>query len=166
KNEGLPISIVRLFNVYGPRLDREGSGRVISRFLGQMLNNEPITVIGDGKQTRCFTYVDDVVKGIILTAEKEKAIGEIFTIGSNVEISMNYLVEILLKITGSESKITHIGLNKLYGSGYEDIQRRVPNVLKAKKLLGFSANISIEDGLRKTYDWFKRRHLDKSLPNL
>jgi UDP-glucose 4-epimerase len=156
--QGLPMSIVRFFNAYGPKLDIEGSGRVVSRFIVQALSGKQITVIGDGMQTRCFTYIDDVVDGLIECAANPKAVGQIFNIGNPQEISMKDLAHLVKRITGSKSEIVHIDAKSIYGSGYEDISRRVPDVNKAQQLLGFKATIGIEEGMKKTIEWFKRKN--------
>lgn len=153
---GLPISIVRFFNAYGPRLDPEGSGRVISRFLKQILENKEITIIGDGAQTRSFSYIDDVIEGIVLAGERKEAIGEIFNIGTEVETSMNELVEMLSEITKKKLKVKHIKYEEIYGKGFEDIARRVPDIAKAKKTLGFDPKVSLREGLKKTLIWFEK----------
>lgn len=155
--QGLPISIVRFFNAYGPRLDIEGSGRVISRFIVQTLSGKQITVIGDGKQTRCFTYIDDVIDGLIKCATNLKAEGEIFNIGNTEEISIIDLAYLVKKTTGSKSEIVRIDSKSVYGSGYEDIPRRVPDISKAQRLLGFAPKVGIEEGIKKTIEWFKKK---------
>ena len=153
--QGLPMSIVRFFNAYGPKLDIEGSGRVMSRFIVQALSGKQITVIGDGNQTRCFTYIDDVIDGLIECSKNPKAEGEIFNIGNPQEISIKDLACLVKKVTGSGSEIVHIDAKSVYGTGYEDITRRVPDVSKAQRILGFKAGIDIEEGIRKTINWFK-----------
>lgn len=155
--QGLAMSIVRFFNAYGPKLDVEGSGRVISRFIIQALSGKQITVIGDGTQTRCFTYIDDVVDGLIKCAANPKAEGHILNIGNPQEISIIDLAHLIKKITGSRSEIVHIDSKNIYGPGYEDIQRRVPDITKACQLLGYAPKVNIEEGINKTIDWFKKR---------
>ncbi|NQS99806.1 MAG: GDP-mannose 4,6-dehydratase [Candidatus Omnitrophica bacterium] len=157
RRQGLAMSIVRFFNAYGPKLDIEGSGRVISRFIVQALANKQITIIGDGKQSRCFTYVDDVLDGLIKCAETKAADGEIFNIGRTEETSILDLAQLIKEATGSQSEIVHIEASSVYGAGYEDIPRRVPDIEKAQRLLGFAPKISIEKGLEKTIAWFKQR---------
>lgn len=156
--EGLSMSIVRFFNAYGPRLDIEGSGRVISRFIVQALSGRQITVIGDGRQTRCFTYVDDVIDGLVKCAINPKAEGQIFNIGNPQEISIIDLANLIKDMTGSKSEIVHIDSRELYGPGYEDISRRVPDISRAKELLSYVPRVSIEEGIRKTIEWFKKRN--------
>ena len=154
--EGLRVSIVRYFNAYGPRLDPQGYGSVIARFLGQALRGDPLTVHGDGKQTRCFTYIDDTVRGTILAATKEEGAGEIFNIGSRQETSVRELAERILVITGSRSPIVFLPYGQVYGSRFEDPPRRRPSVRKAARLLGFRARIPLEEGLRRTLAYFQR----------
>jgi len=154
---GLSVVVLRFFNVYGPFLDSLDTGRVITIFLGQILRGKPVTVIGDGMQTRCFTYVDDIIRGILLAASNKKAEGEILNLGTNVETTIKDLAKTMIRIAKSKSKIQHVSYKNIYKSGYEDIQRRVPDISKAQKILGFKAKISLEDGLAKTIDWFRKR---------
>jgi UDP-glucose 4-epimerase len=150
---GLPVSIVRFFNVYGPRLDREGSGRVITRFLKQAINEEPITVIGDGNQTRCFTYITDVIRGVVAAGERPEAVGEIINLGDDDETSINELVNLICRTVNKHPPVQFVALDAVYGKGYEDIPRRVPNVERAKRLLQFEATVPLETGVRKTFEW-------------
>jgi len=152
---GLPVVIVRYFNVYGPRLDKIDVGRVLTIFIGQLLRNEPLTVIGDGSQTRCFTYVDDAVKATMAAGLKPEAEGEIFNIGTDVETSIKELAEIMIKVSGAKSKIIFVPKESIYGESYEDIQRRVPRVEKMNRILGVKADTPLEEGVRQTWEWFK-----------
>jgi len=154
--EGLRVSNVRYFNAYGPRLDPQGYGSVIARFFGQALRGEPLTVHGDGNQTRCFTYIDDTVRGTILAATKDEGAGEIFNIGSRQETSIRELAERILMITGSRSPIVLLPYEQVYGSRFEDPPRRRPSVRKAARLLGFRARIPLEEGLRRTLAHFQK----------
>jgi UDP-glucose 4-epimerase len=151
---GLPITIVRYFNVYGPRLDAIDVGRVITIFMGQILRGEPITVIGDGKQTRCFTYVTDAVRATAEAGLKKESIGGVFNIGTDVETTVLELAEAMLRIRPTGAGIKFVTQEKIYGKLYEDIQRRVPDNTKMKKILGVSPDITLDDGLTKTIDWF------------
>lgn len=155
KKMGLPVVIVRYFNAYGPRLDKIDKGRVMTIFIGQLLRNEPITVIGDGSQTRCFTYIDDAIKATFIAGTKPEAEGEIFNIGTDVETSMKELAEIMIKVSGATSKIKYVEKETVYGKSYEDIQRRVPVVDKMNKILGIKAEMPLETGLKNTWEWFK-----------
>jgi UDP-glucose 4-epimerase len=152
---GLPVVIVRYFNVYGPRLDKIDVGRVLTIFIGQLLRNEPVTVIGDGSQTRCFTYVDDAIRATVAAGLKPEAEGGIFNIGTDVETSIKELAELMIKVSGAKSRIKFVTRESVYGESYEDIQRRVPKVAKMNRILGVRAETPLEEGLRQTWEWFK-----------
>jgi len=154
---GLPVVIVRFFNVYGPRLDRIDVGRVITIFMGQLLRGEELTVIGDGKQTRSFTYVDDAVAALIQAGLRPEAVGKIFNIGNDTETSVLELAEAMMQaFPGTGSKIKFVAQEKIYGNSYEDIARRVPDITRMRTILGVDPTISLVDGLRRTIDWFKK----------
>jgi len=155
---GLPVVVLRFFNAFGPRLDSIESGRIISIFMGQLLKNKPLTVIGDGRQTRCFTYVDDIIEGIIRSSEVKEAEGEVINIGTARETSILELAQLMIKLSGSDSKIEFIEHEGKYGTGYEDIMRRVPDTRKATRILKWEAKIPLEEGLQKTIDWFKEQY--------
>jgi len=152
---GLKTTIVRYFNVYGPRLDAIDVGRVITIFLGQALRNEPVTVIGDGSQTRCFTYVTDAIEATMQAGLKDQAVGEVFNIGTDREHTIRELAEELIRVAGSKSKIRFVPQQEIYGPSYEDIPRRIPNVAKMHDVLGVVAKVSLEEGLRHTLDYFR-----------
>jgi len=154
---GLEVSAVRYFNIIGPRLDKIDVGRVITIFMGQLLRNEPITVIGDGRQTRCFTYIDDAVRGTMAAALKPEAIGQVFNIGDDRETQILELAKTMLKIMGRDPKknIKFVKQEQVYGPKYEDIPRRVPDITRMKKVLGVAPSVSLEEALRRTMDWFK-----------
>ncbi len=151
--KGLPVAIVRYFNSYGPRLDERGYGSVVANFIREGLRDEPITVHGDGKQTRCFTYIDDTVAGTLLAGEAPDALGEAFNIGSTRETSILDLAKTIKRLTRSKASIEFVPYASYYGEGFEDTRRRVPSVDKAKRLLGFSPRVELETGLRKTIAW-------------
>lgn len=154
---GLPTVVVRYFNNYGPRLDPQGYGSVVARFIDRALVGQPLTLHGDGRQTRCFTYVDDTVRGTILAASSLKGEGEVFNLGSERETSIRKLAETVLELTGSRSPIECMSFATAYGPGFEDPPRRVPDVSKARRLLGFTASITLEEGLTRTIDWQRTR---------
>jgi len=156
--KGLPIVIVRYFNSYGPGIDEKGYGSVIARFIKQALKDEPITVHGDGKQTRCFTYIDDTVRGTILACETETAIGDVYNIGSNFETSIYNLASLIKELTNSKSEIVFTSYESYYGKGFEDTRRRVPSIEKAKNVLGFTAEVDLRIGLSKTIDWCRKNY--------
>jgi UDP-glucose 4-epimerase len=157
--KGLSVTIVRYFNAYGPRLRESGYGSVIARFASQALRGVPITVHGDGKQTRCFTYISDVVEGTILAAETPAAYGSVFNIGSDEEHSINEVAEIIKAQAGSHSTIQHVSHESYYGPGFEDTHRRVPNTRKARDVLGFSAGVAFTTGLSRTLDWCRQNYM-------
>ena len=150
----LPVIITRFFNTVGPRQTGR-YGMVIPRFVSQALKNDPITVFGDGTQTRTFTYVEDVVRGIVGLIEEPRAVGEIFNIGGEEEISMNDLAARILGITHSSSQILHIPYNEAYQEGFEDMQRRVPDISKIKDLIGYKNTRSLDDILTKVMEYEK-----------
>ncbi|MBI4572068.1 MAG: GDP-mannose 4,6-dehydratase [candidate division NC10 bacterium] len=151
--KGLPISIVRYFNSYGPRLDERGYGSVVANFIRQALRGDPITVHGDGKQTRCFTYIEDTVAGTLLAGEAKEAVGEVFNIGSTSETSILGLAETIKRLARSKSPVRFDPYEAYYGEGFEDTRRRVPSADKAKRRLGFTPRVDLEAGLKKTIVW-------------
>jgi UDP-glucose 4-epimerase len=155
--EGLAVSVVRYFNSYGPRLDPQGYGSVIARFITQALSGKPLSVYHDGRQTRCFTYIDDTLWGTILAATKEEAQGQVFNIGTDQEISILALAEKIKELAASPSEIVAVPYEEAFGQGYnfEETRRRVPDVSKAARILSFKAQIDLEDGLKRTIAWFK-----------
>jgi UDP-glucose 4-epimerase len=155
--KGLPIAVVRYFNAYGPRLDPIGYGSVIAKFITQALRGEPLTVYGDGGQTRCFTYVADTVQGTIRAAAVREAVGQVFNIGSNRETSVNELAQLIQRLTGSQSELVHVPYSRAYGPHFEETRRRVPDVTRAREVLGFEPQTPLEEGLRWTVEWFRAR---------
>ncbi len=150
---GLPISIVRYFNSYGPRVNEAGYGSVIANFTRQALKGEPLTVHGDGTQTRCFTFVGDTVNGTILAGTQESALGEAFNIGSEEEVTILELAELIRELTGSSSEITRLPYKDYYGHSYEDTPRRRPDLTKSRTVLGYEPGVRLREGLRETIDW-------------
>lgn len=134
KEKKLPVVITRFFNTIGPKQTGQ-YGMVVPTFIKQALSGKPITVYGDGKQTRCFTYVGDVVNAIIALMEKDKAIGEIFNIGSTEEISIENLAKKIKQLTNSSSEIVHIPYEQAYEQGFEDMRRRIPDISKLSRML-------------------------------
>lgn len=147
----LEIKIARFFNTVGP--GQLGTyGMVLPRFIEKALSNKPITVYGNGHQTRCFAHVKDVVRAIILIIESTKAIGEVFNIGNNKQISMLNLAEKIIHMTNSKSKIEIIPYNLAYTKGFEDMQRRVPDISKISNLLGWSPTIELDGIIKEIID--------------
>lgn len=154
--KGLQISVVRYFNSYGPRIDERGYGSVIARFASQALRGEPLTVHGDGRQTRCFTYISDTVAGTLLAARRAEALGRVFNIGSSEEISVLDLARRIRASLESSSEIRLVPYESAYPRGFQDTRRRVPDVSQARNLLGFEAKVALEQGLATTLDWCRR----------
>lgn len=155
KERKTPFVIYRFFNVYGPKLDDLGHGRVMPIFLKQFLYGSDITVHGDGKQTRTFIYVDDAVEAVIKLAFCKKAEGEIFNIGKPVEYTMLELAKLMKKVGGFKSEIKFIEHKKVFGKSYEDIPRRIPDVSKINKFIKWKAKVSLVEGLKKTIDYYR-----------
>jgi UDP-glucose 4-epimerase len=143
----LPTRIVRFFNTVGPR--QVGSyGMVVPRFVASALKNESITIYGTGEQTRCFGHVSDVIDAVIAVAFSEKTIGQVINIGNNKEISMNDLAQTIIKLTNSSSKINYMPYAEAYGEGFEDMERRVPNIDLIYALTGWKPMKNLEDIIR------------------
>jgi UDP-glucose 4-epimerase len=144
---GLEMSIVRYFNIYGPRLDPAGYGSVIARFLSQAGAGEPLTVHGDGQQRRCFTYVTEAVDATVRAGTSPAAVGEVFNVGSPFETTILGLAERIKALTGSASPIERVPYDVAYGPGFADPRRRVPDTGKAERLLGWRATLDLDAGL-------------------
>jgi len=153
--KGLPVAVVRYFNAYGPRLDPRGYGSVIAKFITQALRGEPLTVYDDGRQSRCFTYIADTIRGTILAATVKEAAGQIFNIGSNHETTILELTALIRQLTDAASEIVPVPSETAYGPAFEEPRRRVPDVTRAREVLGFEAQTPLEDGLRRTLEWFR-----------
>lgn len=139
----LPIRIVRLFNTVGPR--QVGHyGMVVPRFISAAIRNEPLQVYGSGDQIRCFCHVDDAVKALLLMMDSEKAIGQVFNVGNNQQISIMNLAKKVIEITRSKSEIIKLPYSEAYPDGFEDMQRRVPDISKIKSVLGWSPQIELD----------------------
>ena len=139
----LPIRIVRFFNTVGPR--QVGHyGMVVPRFVSAALKNEPLSVYGSGDQIRCFCHVSDAVRGLLLVMDSDKAVGEVFNVGNNQQISIIELAKKVIEITGSKSSIEKITYEKAYPQGFEDMQRRVPDISKIKQVLGWAPEINLD----------------------
>jgi UDP-glucose 4-epimerase len=144
----LPTISVRFFNTIGPR-QRGRYGMVVPRFVGQALRNEPITVHGDGRQTRCFTYVADVVRSVIALSECESAWGDVFNVGRQHEISIADLARRVIELTGSRSEIVFVPYAEAYGEGFEDMRRRVPDVSKLRATIGYAPDTPLDVALER-----------------
>jgi len=139
----LPIRIVRFFNTVGPR--QVGHyGMVVPRFVSAALKNEPLSVYGSGDQIRCFCHVTDAVKALLLVMDSEKAVGQVFNVGNNQQITIMELAKKVIELTGSSSTIEKIAYEKAYPQGFEDMQRRVPDISKIKQVLGWTPEINLD----------------------
>jgi len=136
KEMGLPVVVLRLFNTVGPRQSGR-YGMVVPRFVGQALKNKPITVYGNGDQSRCFTYVDDVVAAAIEIAQVSEAEGQVFNVGSSHETTINQLASMVKETLNSRSEIQHIPYAERYSEDFQDIRRRVPDISKIQQLVNF-----------------------------
>jgi UDP-glucose 4-epimerase len=142
QEQGLPVRLVRLFNTVGPR--QVGHyGMVAPRFVTAALKNENISVYGDGNQVRCFCHVSDAVAALLKVIDSNDAIGQVFNIGNNQQITIMELAKKVIEVTGSKSKIELVPYEKAYGTGFEDMQRRVPDISKIKKMLGWEPKIGL-----------------------
>lgn len=161
KEKKLPTVIVRLFNTVGPR--QTGTyGMVMPRFIEQALKNEPLTVYGTGKQTRCFLHVKDTVSAMIKLIEEPKAVGEVFNVGSQEEISIEQLAKEIVRLTNSKSKIVYITYEQAYEEGFEDMARRIPDISKINKLIGFKSTFILPEIIMDIVNYLKNKSLDIS----
>ena len=151
----LPIVILRLFNTIGPRQTGK-YGMVVPTFVQQALLNHPITVFGDGSQKRSFTYVDDVVTLTILLAEDRRAEGEVFNIGNGSEITIKELAHQVKQMTKSESEVVLVPYDQAYERGFEDMQRRVPDISKVDKYTGFHPRTTLPESLQKIIEYHRQ----------
>jgi UDP-glucose 4-epimerase len=147
----LPVVIVRCFNTCGPRQSPH-YGMVIPRFVERALRNEPILVYGDGLQSRCFSSVHDVVRGVLMLEAEPRAHGEVFNIGTMEEVSVHELATRVRDIAGSTSPIEFVDYETIYGSRFEDMQRRVPDLAKINAYVGYEPRVSLDDLLRETIE--------------
>jgi nucleoside-diphosphate-sugar epimerase len=152
REKKLPTIVVRLFNTVGPRQTGQ-YGMVIPTFVKQALSGRPITVYGDGMQSRCFCYVGDIVGALIKLMDDEKAVGEVFNIGSNYEISIMDLAKKVKELTKSESEILTVPYDEAYEEGFEDMPRRVPDISKVNARVGFQPQVDLEGILRSVIDF-------------
>ena len=155
KEKRLPVVIVRLFNTVGPRQTGQ-YGMVLPTFVRQALTGQPITVFGDGTQSRSFTYVGDVVDALARLAAEPRAIGDVFNIGGTDEVTMGDLAVRVKKMTNSESPIVQIPYDVAYEAGFEDMPRRVPDISKIQSLIGFTPKIGLDDILRSVVEHMRQ----------
>jgi UDP-glucose 4-epimerase len=149
----VPTVVVRLFNTIGPRQTGH-YGMVVPRFMLQALGGQNLTVYGTGQQSRCFTYVSDVVEWLLLLASNEEALGRVFNLGNDEEVSIEDLARRIITVTGTKAGIEYIPYEKAYEKGFEDMDRRVPDITRIKALTGYSPCVTLDQALRLIRDWF------------
>jgi len=151
RERGLPVVLLRFFNTVGPRQTGR-YGMVVPRFVSQALAGEPLTIYGDGRQTRCFTDVRDTVEAVVQLAGAEAAVGEVFNIGNAREISIEDLARLVVSITGSRSRLRYLPYEEAYPAGFEDMRRRVPCTKKLEGVLGWAPERPLEENLARIVD--------------
>jgi UDP-glucose 4-epimerase len=158
---GMPVVLMRFFNTVGPRQTGR-YGMVVPRFVRQALLQEPITVYGDGQQTRCFADVADVTEAILKLALHPDAVGQVFNIGAIQEITIQGLAERIIELTNSKSQIVLVPYDEAYAPGFEDMRRRVPSIERIQKLIGYFPKYTLDDTLKRVID-FERIQMNLSL---
>jgi UDP-glucose 4-epimerase len=156
KERKLPVIIVRLFNTVGPRQTGQ-YGMVVPSFVRQALAGEPITVFGDGTQSRSFTYVGDVVRAVVALINEPRAVGQVFNIGNGREITIRELAIRIKEMTGSRSAIVTIPYDQAYEAGFEDMPRRVPDISKIRALIGYEPTVELDDILTRVIESLRTR---------
>ncbi len=155
KETRLPVVVVRLFNTVGPRQTGQ-YGMVVPRFIKAALKNEPIPVHGDGSQSRCFGHVSDVVEGLVKVLETPDCFGQVINLGNSEETTIKNLAEKAIEMTGSRSEIQYIPYSEAYGEGFEDMQRRVPSLEKAGRLISYQPTRTLEDIINDVAEQFRK----------
>lgn len=155
KEKHVPVVVFRLFNTVGPRQTGR-YGMVLPTFVSQALNGKPITVFGDGKQSRCFTWVGDAVRAIIDLSQHPQAVGDVFNIGSEHEVTILELAELVREITKSSSEIVFVPYDKAYEEGFEDMGRRVPDLTKIQDLIGYKQTVNLPNIIAQVAEYYSR----------
>lgn len=153
KEKKLPVVIARVFNTVGPRQSGR-YGMVVPRFMAQALCGQNLTVYGSGRQSRCFAYVSDVVEWLLLLASNDKTAGEVFNLGNPEEVSITELARRVIAATGADVTIDYISYEDAYEEGFEDMERRVPDICKVEAFTGYSPRIDLDKALCLVRDWF------------
>jgi UDP-glucose 4-epimerase len=156
KEYHVPTTVVRFFNCIGPK--QVGRyGMVVPRFISQALSGQHLTVYGTGKQSRCFTYVSDIVEWLLLLLNNDSTVGEVFNMGNPREITISDLAQKIIEMTGASVGISYIPYDKAYEAGFEDMERRVPDITKVLAATHYSPQVDIDQALRLTCDWFTKQ---------
>jgi len=156
KERKLPVIIVRLFNTVGPRQTGQ-YGMVLPTFVRQALAGQPITVFGDGKQTRSFTYVGDVVDALMKLTKEPRAVGGVFNVGNTDEVSIRELAERVKTLSGSQSTIQYVPYDEAYEAGFEDMPRRVPDISKIRELVGYEPKLELNDIIKTVIEHIRQK---------
>jgi len=156
KERKLPVIVVRFFNTVGPRQTGQ-YGMVIPNFVQQALAGRPITVFGDGRQSRSFTHVTDVVGALLKLVNEPKAIGQVINLGNTQEVTIQALAERVRELSGSDSPIKLVPYDEAYESGFEDMPRRVPDLSKAEAMIGYKTRFTLDDILIQVIDYFRQK---------
>lgn len=156
QQEDLPFVIMRFFNVYGPRCDDLGQGRVIPIFLERFLSGEPVVIHGDGQQTRCFTFIEDTAQAVVELSLNDAALGQCFNVGSDVETSILELAQTMKRVGGFDNELIFKPHLEVFGPSYEDIPRRIPKVERIAKVIGWKATTPLEEGLGRTIEFYRK----------
>ena len=154
KETRLPVVVIRLFNTVGPRQTGQ-YGMVVPNFIKAALKNDPIPVHGDGNQARCFGHVSDVIEGLTKAIETPACFGQVMNIGNSEEVTIKQLAEKIIAMTGSQSEIKYIPYSEAYGEGFEDMMRRVPNLEKARRLIGYQPTQTLVNIINDVADQFR-----------
>jgi UDP-glucose 4-epimerase len=152
QEKGLPVRIIRFFNTVGPRQVGD-YGMVLPRLVNAALKNQPLPIYGTGEQTRCFCHVLDTVIAILMVMDSDKSIGEVFNVGNDQQISIVDLAKKVIEITGSKSRIEKIAYERAYPEGFEDMQRRVPDISKINRVLGWKPEINLDQIIKDIADF-------------
>jgi len=163
KEKEVPTIIVRLFNTVGPR--QSGAyGMVIPRFVSQALKGDPLMVHGSGKQSRCFLHVKDVVDAFVKLVEHPQAVGDVFNVGSQEEVTIEALAHLVIRLTKSSSRLVYVPYEEAYEEGFEDMPRRVPDTTKVRDLIGFQPTMNLEEIIQSVVDSVRRTPPELSSP--
>lgn len=165
KEKRLPVVVVRFFNTVGPRQTGR-YGMVLPTLVRQALAGEPLTVFGDGRQSRCFGYVGDVVEALGELVRSERAVGHVFNLGSDEEVTINQLAERVRRLTGSRSEIVHVPYEKAYEEGFEDMPRRVPSLEKIAGLIGYRPRTPLDEIIVRVADFERARAARQAAPRV
>jgi nucleoside-diphosphate-sugar epimerase len=157
QEQQVPVIVVRFFNTVGPR-QSDRYGMVIPNFVRQALGDEPLIVHGDGSQTRSFTWVGDVVAGLLALIAEPRSVGQVFNIGNGAEVSIRDLAMKIIAMTGSDSTLEFVSHHQIFGQNFEDMARRVPDISKIQNFVGYKPSVHLEEILARTIDYWAPKH--------